>query len=194
MNIFPAPNFAGAGYNYLFQEESLGRPRNQHLFRFDLHPTEKDTFSVKGSTWHADTIGYHVAGGSSGWGLVRQHYQFTGDQLTLNYTKIITPRLVNEAFVGFFIDTEDGRTPSDDREPAHAAIRSRAVQSCQSGAGEESPFSSISTKANSDGVVLMTLCSAPAWRAYDAPWWSSTLVAPSAVSMRRVPSYSGTTT
>ncbi len=113
MNIFPAPNFAGSGYNYLFQEESLGRPRNQHLFRFDLRPTEKDTLSVKGSTWHADTIGYHVAGGSSGWGLVRQHYEFTGDQLTLNYTKIITPRLVNEAFVGFFIDTEDGRTPND---------------------------------------------------------------------------------
>jgi hypothetical protein len=44
---------------------------------------------------------------------VRQHYEFTGDQLTLNYTRIITPRLVNEAFAGFFIDTEDGRTPDD---------------------------------------------------------------------------------
>ena len=113
MNIFPTPNFNGVGYNYLFQEESLGRPRNQHLFRFDLHPTDSDTISVKGSMWHADTIGYHIAGGSSPWGLVRQHYEFTGDQLTLNYTKIITPRLVNELFVGFFIDTEDGRTPND---------------------------------------------------------------------------------
>ncbi len=113
MNIFPAPNFNGVGFNYLFQEESLGRPRNQHLFRFDLHPTESDSISVKGSTWHADTIGYHVAGGSSPWGLVRQHYEFTGDQLTLNYTKIVSPRLVNEAFIGFFIDTEDGRTPND---------------------------------------------------------------------------------
>ena len=113
MNIFPAPNFNGVGYNYLYQEGSLGRPRNQHLFRFDLHPTENDTISVKGSSWHADTIGTHVAGGSSPWGLVNQHYEFTGDQLTLNYTKIITPRLVNEAFVGFFIDTEDGRTPNE---------------------------------------------------------------------------------
>lgn len=113
MNIFPAPNVNGAGYNYIFQEESLGRPRNQHLFRIDLHPTESDTISVKGSTWHADTIGYHIAGGSSPWGLVRQHYEFTGDQLTVNYTKIITPRLVNEMFAGFFIDTEDGRTPND---------------------------------------------------------------------------------
>jgi len=114
MNIFPAPNTNAAGYNYIFQEESLGRPRDQHLFRFDLHPTDNDTISVKGSTWHADTIGYHIAGGSSPWGLVRQHYEFTGDQLTVNYTKILSPRLVNEMFAGFFIDTEDGRTPNDE--------------------------------------------------------------------------------
>ncbi len=112
MNIFPEPNFNGGGYNYLFQEGSLARPRNQHLFRFDLHPTGKDTISVKGSTWHADTVGYHVAGGSSPWGLVNHHYEFTGDQLTANYTKIITPNLVNEMFAGFFIDTEDGRFPN----------------------------------------------------------------------------------
>lgn len=124
MNVFPAPNFNGVGYNYLFQEESLGRPRNQHLFRFDLHPTESDTISVKGSTWHADTIGYHVAGGSSAWGLVRQHYKFTGDQLTLNYTKIVNPRLVNEAFIGFFIDTEDGRPPTTRK---HSACNARTA-------------------------------------------------------------------
>jgi hypothetical protein len=51
MNIFPEPNFSGVGYNFLYQEGSLGRPRNQHLFRFDLHPTEQDTISVKGSAW-----------------------------------------------------------------------------------------------------------------------------------------------
>ena len=27
MKIFPEPNFNGVGYNYLFQEGSLGRPR-----------------------------------------------------------------------------------------------------------------------------------------------------------------------
>lgn len=90
MNVFPAPNTDATGYD-IFQEESLGRPRNQHLFRVDLHPTDNDTISVKGSTWHADTIGYHIAGGSSPWGLVRQHYEFTGDQLTVNYTKILKP-------------------------------------------------------------------------------------------------------
>jgi hypothetical protein len=113
MNVFPEPNFNGQGFNFLYQEGSLGRPRNQHLFRFDLTPTTSDTFSVKGSTWHADTVGHHVAGGSSPWGLVRHHYEFTGDQLTLNYTKVIRPNLVNEMFVGFFIDTEDGRFPND---------------------------------------------------------------------------------
>ena len=114
MNIFPEPNFNGQGFNYLYQEGSLGRPRNQHLFRFDLTPSTSDTISVKGSTWHADTVGHHIAGGSSGWGLVKQHYEFTGDQLTLNYTKVIRPNLVNEMFVGFFVDTEDGRTPNDE--------------------------------------------------------------------------------
>ncbi|MFN7919312.1 MAG: carboxypeptidase-like regulatory domain-containing protein [Bryobacteraceae bacterium] len=113
MNIFPEPNFNGGGYNYLFQETSLGRPRNQHLFRFDLQPTTSDTISVKASSWHADTVGYHVAGGSSPWGLVNHHYEFTGDQLTVSYTKIIRPNLVNEMFAGFFVDTEDGRLPND---------------------------------------------------------------------------------
>ena len=150
MNIFPAPNFNASNYNYLFQEESLGRPRNQHLFRFDLHPTESDTISVKGSTWHADTIGYHIAGGSSPWGLVRQHYEFTGDQLTLNYTKIIPPRLVSESFVGFFIDTEDGRTPND-QETARLQRQNRGLAGLGQFVSQNNPINVI-PKATFGGV------------------------------------------
>ncbi|MBM3757980.1 MAG: carboxypeptidase regulatory-like domain-containing protein [Acidobacteria bacterium] len=114
MNIFPQPNFNDTGFNFLYQEGSLGRPRNQHLFRIDLQPTAKNSISVRGSAWFADTVGHHVAGGSSPWGLVRHHYTFTSRQLNANYTRIITPNLVNEMFAGFFISTEDGRLPNDD--------------------------------------------------------------------------------
>lgn len=114
MNIFPEPNFNGQGFNYLYQEGSLGRPRNQHLFRIDLQPTNKDSIGFRGSAWNADTVGHHVAGGSSPWGLVRHHYTFTSRQINANYTRIITPNLVNEMFAGFFISTEDGRLPNDE--------------------------------------------------------------------------------
>jgi len=142
MNVLPAPNFNGVGHNYLFQEGSLGRPRDQHLFRFDLRPTDMDTISFRGSAWKADTLGHQVAGGSSPWGLVRQHYTFTSDQLNANYTKIITPRLVNEAFIGYFRSTEDGRTP-DDQELQKIQRQHRGLSGLGQFAAQHNPLNII---------------------------------------------------
>ncbi len=66
LNIFPTPNqlnraITGGNFNYQFQE-SINQPRHQHLLRVDWRPTEKDSVSVRGSTWYADSIGHAVAG------------------------------------------------------------------------------------------------------------------------------------
>ena len=115
MNILPLPNGCGgqAGCNFIIQHPSLDKPRRQHLYRFDVRPTAKDTFSIKGQTWYTKSAGVEVAGRSSTWGLVQQRYDFTADQGTLNYTRVFSPNMVNEFMIGVFYSTENG-PPVDD--------------------------------------------------------------------------------
>ncbi len=118
LNIFPLPNtldrnLTRGNYNYQFQE-SIDQPRDQHLFRIDLKPTQNDSINVRGSTWYADSLGYAVAAGSSNWGLVRQHYTYTDNGIVLNYAKILSPRLVNEFTGGARHGVEKGPAESDE--------------------------------------------------------------------------------
>ncbi len=118
LNIFPLPNRLDRGltrgnFNYEFQE-SIRRPRDQHLFKIDVRPTTKDTLSVRGSTWYADSLGYAVAAGSSNWGLVRQHYTYTDNGIVLNYTRIFGPTVVNEFTGGARHNVEKGPPESDE--------------------------------------------------------------------------------
>ncbi len=118
LNIFPLPNrldrgFTRGNFNYEFQE-SIRRPREQHLFKIDVRPTTRDTVSVRGSTWYADSLGYAVAAGSSNWGLVRQHYTYTDNGIVLNYTRIVSPTVVNEFIGGARHNVEKGPPESDE--------------------------------------------------------------------------------
>ena len=108
LNIFPLPNTVGSGYNYQSQEQSIDHPRRAQLFRYDIRPTDKDTISIKQQTWFTKSVGWEVAGASSRWGLVRQRYDFTADQGKVEYTRVITPHLVNELSAGIFYSTEIG--------------------------------------------------------------------------------------
>ena len=117
LHLFPLPNtldrnLTRGNFNYQFQE-SINQPRNQHLFRIDLKPTNSDSINVRGSTWYADSLGYAVAAGSSNWGLVRQHYTYTDNGIVLNYTKILSPRMVNEFTGGARHGVEKGPPESD---------------------------------------------------------------------------------
>src|SRR5690348_13319432 len=76
MNILPMPNYAGSGYNYLFQERYLNQPRQSTSERVDYRPTDKDILSVTFKNWTSNMSGIHVAAGSSLWGLVPMQYQF----------------------------------------------------------------------------------------------------------------------
>jgi Carboxypeptidase regulatory-like domain len=113
LNLFPMPNAQGSGYNFVFQEESLDRPRRQHLLRVDYRPTANDSFAWKGQTWFTKMAGYNADGAAARWGLVRQRYDFTADQLKLDYTRIFGSRTVFEFSAGFFRSTEDGPAAND---------------------------------------------------------------------------------
>jgi hypothetical protein len=112
LNVFPLPNVtdrsvSGGNYNYQFQE-SLDVPRRQHLGRVDLRPTAKDAIYVRASNWFADNQGFAVPAGAANWGLLGQHYTFKDLSLIGNYTRILSPALVNEVSVGYRHSTEAG--------------------------------------------------------------------------------------
>src|SRR5215510_11115864 len=116
-NVIPTNlSITAANYNYLFQE-SIKVPKRQNLFRADYKPSERDSFYVRGSMWYADNQGIAVAAGTANWGLAGLHYTFTDNGILGNWTRIITPRLVNEASLGVRHSVEKG-PPLNDAELA----------------------------------------------------------------------------
>ena len=100
LTLLPVPNFPNRDVskgtsNSLFQE-SVVNPKRTHLFKVDVVPSAKDRIAVRGSAWFSDQQGYSVAGGASAWGLFKQCYCFTEKGLTVSYTRVFTPTVVNE--------------------------------------------------------------------------------------------------
>lgn len=121
LKVFPLPNATDRNitrgqYNHLFQE-SLTRPRWQHLFRTDYRPSEKNSFYVRGSMWYADSQGSAVAAGTanSQVGLGRLHYTFTDNAIVGNWTHLFSSNLVNEASLSVRHNVEKG-PPLNDQE------------------------------------------------------------------------------
>ena len=119
LKVFPNPNaldrtITRGNYNYTFQE-SLNVPKWQHLFRTDYKMSEKDNFYVRGSMWYADNQGIAVPAGTANWGLAGLHYTYTDNGITGNWTRIISPSLVNESSIGVRHGVEKG-PPLNDTE------------------------------------------------------------------------------
>jgi hypothetical protein len=117
LGVFPLPNALDrnatkGAYNYNFQE-SLDVPKRQNVVRFDYHPSSKDAFYGRVSTWYGDNKGYNVAAGGAAWGLVKLHYLFTDDGGVLNWTRVVSHSVVNEASVALRHSTENGPPLSD---------------------------------------------------------------------------------
>jgi hypothetical protein len=117
LGVFPLPNaldrsVTRGAYNYNFQE-SLDVPKRQNVVRIDFHPTTKDAFYGRMSTWYGDNQGYNVAAGGSPWGLVKLHYLYTDDSGLFNYTRVVSNTIVNEASVSVRHSTENGPPLSD---------------------------------------------------------------------------------
>jgi len=117
LGLFPLPNaldpnVTKRAYNYNFQE-SLDVPKRQNVVRLDYHPSSKDAFYSRVSTWYGDNKGYNVAAGGAAWGLVKLHYLFTDDSGVFNYTRVVSNTIVNEASVSVHHSTENGPPLSD---------------------------------------------------------------------------------
>jgi outer membrane receptor protein involved in Fe transport len=117
LNVLPMPNFfdrarSGGNYNYQFQE-SLNQPRHQNLGRFDYLPTDKDRISIRLSAWYSDQEGSAVAAGVSNWGLAKVHYTWTDNDAVVNYTRVVSPRIVNELNLAARHGVEKGPPVSD---------------------------------------------------------------------------------
>lgn len=104
LNTLPLPNFTnraitGGNYNYQIQEV-LNDPKRSQLFKFDVVPTDKDRFFVRGKTWLAEQNGYAVAAGAKPTGFFAQCYCFTESGLSVGWTRIFTPNIVMEVTSG----------------------------------------------------------------------------------------------
>jgi outer membrane receptor protein involved in Fe transport len=114
---FPLPNandlsITKAQYNYIFQE-SIKVPKEENLLRVDYKPSAKDTFYARGMLWYADNQGIAVPAGTANWGLAGLHYTFTDNSIVGNWTRLITPTLVNEATLSVRHSVEKGPPLSD---------------------------------------------------------------------------------
>jgi len=170
LNMLPMPNAPGnSGFNYLVQEPSIDHPRRQHLFRFDVRPSQSDTISFKGQTWYTKSVGYNVAGASARWGLVRQRYDFTADQAKIDYTRILGKNTVLEVNTGVFNSHEDG-PPEDDKAlasiqkasfPALAALPQFAAANNPLGLIPKATWGNFQSSGNADWIPNI---------AYDNRW------------------------
>ena len=104
LKTLPLPNFVNpaiTGYNYNYQiQEVLNDPKRSQLFKFDIVPTDKDRFFVRGKTWLAQQNGYAVASGATPVGFFAQCYCFTESGLAVGWTHVFSPVLVMEVNSG----------------------------------------------------------------------------------------------
>jgi hypothetical protein len=106
LNLFPTPNINGAGFNWIGQERFLNQPRQSSTTRLDYHATEKDIISATFKSWDANSTGYHVAAGTQFFGLTQMQYSFSAYQGTVDWTRVVTPHIVNELYAGGLHDVE----------------------------------------------------------------------------------------
>jgi hypothetical protein len=103
LNILPDPNFLDAAvsrgnYNYRYQDVR-SQPKRLEQAKVDWNATERDRMSFRWRKWRQDSFGYTaVTGfGGSNWDLLYHNYAKTEDNGLVNYSRTITPALVNEA-------------------------------------------------------------------------------------------------
>jgi len=129
LNIFKLPNFfnrviSGGNYNYIWQQVSEV-PKKQNMLKLDYNPAPSDRISLRVRTWWADTRQYNIFGTiQSNWDLLRSHYLFTENSVAGTWTKVISPRSVNEFTVSYraLAETSPKRTP-DEYDPITRKVR-----------------------------------------------------------------------
>jgi Carboxypeptidase regulatory-like domain len=126
LNVFPLPNvtnpaLTGNLYNFQF-ENYQDVPKQSHTLKTDYIVSNKDTLAVRLHRWSSDTKTYTGAYSYNGTPLTFYDYLFTHNDILLNWTRIITPSIVNE-FSASFIGTRENGEPNAAR-PQTQAFRS----------------------------------------------------------------------
>lgn len=117
LKVFPLPNFfdrtiSKGNYNRQFQEV-LDFPHYLRLWKVDWAQSSKNRFSWRFSKFFSDQRGYACASCPSNWGLTKEHYHFTEGAMTLSYTRIFNPKVVNELNIGARHNRERWHPDSD---------------------------------------------------------------------------------
>ena len=115
LSVFPLPNIANSAltgnlYNYQF-ENYQNVPKQSHTLKTDYILNDKNTLAVRLHRWASDTKTYTGAYSYNGTPLTFYDYLFTHNDILLNWTRIITPNIVNE-FSGSFIGTREDGEPN----------------------------------------------------------------------------------
>ena len=123
LNVFPLPNatnssLTGNLYNYQF-ENYQDAPKQSHTLKTDYVLSSKDSLSVRLHRWSSDTKSYTGIFSYNGTPLTFYDYLFTHNDVLLNWTRVVTPHIVNE-FSASFIGTRENGEPTADRPQTQA--------------------------------------------------------------------------
>jgi hypothetical protein len=117
LNFFPLPNspIASNPGRSVFQK-SVDVPKHSYLIRFDVKPTNKDSFYYKAQWWTSDNEGLGTSGWPGGdanrWGILSHYlYRDNGWPGSINWVHIFSSSIVNEFNAGMRHDSE-GFIPS----------------------------------------------------------------------------------
>lgn len=127
LDLFPMPNFldrniSRGAYNYQFQD-IRNLPKRLDQVKLDYNVTAKDRLSGRYRDWIQSSKGYTaIAGWSSNWDHFYNAYSKTERSAVVNYTRTITPYLLNEFVFGGRIMGEG--TPKPTEAEAASVLRS----------------------------------------------------------------------
>jgi hypothetical protein len=121
LNMLPQPNqldrsITRGAYNYEFLD-SFEIPKRIQQLTIDYNVTDKDRLRIRPRRWWSDTRGYAIGvAGIGGVPLLKErgHYLWTTSQVNIAYTRILTPRVVNEFTAGIrgIKEITEPRTPT----------------------------------------------------------------------------------
>ena len=127
LRILPAPNrldraVTKGAYNYEYQDV-WAFARRTELFKIDYRPTSKDSIYFRGTNWYSSRHGNVTSSGK--YQLAELDNLFYNKHGIMNYTRVISPTMVNDLNVGFRRPQE--RLPLTDTDPAAKVLKRKLV-------------------------------------------------------------------
>ncbi len=106
LKVFPEPNFldrsiSAGRYNYVFEAENKIPSRAENLrVDYNLNPANSLSFTLGSFVDQQEGAVGILTAGSANWPQMAKTYRLHGQAYILRYTKILSPRLINELSLG----------------------------------------------------------------------------------------------